>query len=123
MTQYYIPTGSVSEFFKVSSQNKEFYFLQDASGFVKDEAGKYVMRYIDNLYDSHTGPRIIESDSLFYNTIYSWDVDKLIRMIKATGGPSGSENYMSATKIIIHDNQILRKDIINFQPAIFWRMD
>lgn len=104
---------SVSEYFKVRSRNTLFFFAQDASG-------EYVMRDLENQYDSHTDPRVIASDSLFYNTIFSWDIDKLIRMIKVSGGYEGGEYFMSATRIILQNNRVIAKEIVNFKPTLFW---
>lgn len=116
LSQYYIPGGTVSEFFKVGSRNDPFYF-------VKDTSGKYVMKSSDIQNDGHADPSVIDSDSIFYNTIYSWDIDKLLLMIKVSGGLEGAEYSMSATRIIIQDNQVIKKDIVNFKPSLRWHLE
>ena len=63
------------------------------------------------------------SDFVLYETIFSWNIDLLIRLIKSSGGPLGSEYFMSATRIILKDNQVLKKDIINFEPTLHWKLE
>ena len=116
LCQYYIPGGTVSELFKVGARNDPFYF-------VKDTSGEYVMKSSDIRNDGHTDPSVIESDSIFYNTIYSWDIDKLLQMIKVSGGLEGAEYFMSATRIIIQDNKVVKKDIVNFKPSLRWHKE
>ena len=64
-----------------------------------------------------------ESDFLLYETIFTWDIDLLIRLIQSSGGYMGSEYSISATRIIIEDNQIQKKDIVNFKPALRWYLE
>lgn len=81
------------------------------------------MKSSDIRNDGHTDPSVIESDSIFYNTIYSWDIDKLLQMIKVSGGLEGAEYFMSATRIIIQDNKVVKKDIVNFKPSLRWHKE
>lgn len=108
----YLPViGSVSETFKVG--NNRFSFYQDiASG--------YSIKFYDGEYDCVSDPRMIASDSLFFDTILSWDIEKFIRMIKVSGGFETTDYYHYATRIILQDNRVVKKDIINFRQVLFW---
>lgn len=64
-----------------------------------------------------------ESDFLLYKVIFAWDIDLLIRLIQSSGGYTGDEYVMSATRIVIKDYQVFKKDIINFKPAIRWHLE
>lgn len=108
-----LPRSSVFEIFKVG--NNRFYFY-------KDTAGEYGIKPYVNEYDNLTDPRTIMSDSLFFDTIFSWDIDRFIRMIKASGGYETADSYFYATRIILRDNRIIRKDVINFRQVMFWHL-
>jgi hypothetical protein len=110
----YLPDmGSVSEVFK--SKNSRFFFH-------KDSAGKYSIRFYDGEYDDSADPRMIASDRLFFNTIFSWDIDKFIDLIKASGGYEASDWYYYATRIILQDNRVRKKDVIHFRQVMFWHL-
>lgn len=112
LSEYYLPGGSVSEMFKTKKDT--FYFA-------KNELGEYSIRNMEDYY-SGLPEDIKTSDSLLYKAIFNWDMDMLIQLIKSTGGMLGSEYFMSATRIILRDNQVVKKDIINFEPAIRWHL-
>lgn len=47
----------------------------------------------------------------------------LIQFItKSAGKILGSDHYLSATRIILNDNQAVKKEVINFEPAIRWHL-
>lgn len=101
--------SSVSETFKVGDSHFSFY---------KDRTGGYSIKFYDGEYDSSTDPRMIASDSLFFDTIFVWDIEQFIRMIKASGGFEATDYYYYATRIILQDNRVIKKDIINFRQVM-----
>lgn len=105
--------NSVFEIFKVG--NNRFHYYKDATG-------KYEIEPYVNEYDNSTDLRIIASDSLFFNTIFSWNIDEFIRMIKASGGYETSDSYFYATRIILRDNRVIKRDVINFRQVMFWHL-
>lgn len=70
-----IPGELYQNCLKVGARNDPFYF-------VKDTSGEYKQEILD------TGMTVIPPASRigfhFYNTIYSWDIDKLLQMIKVS---------------------------------------
>lgn len=110
------------------------YYLPDAyaSTTIKTNKGAFDLIYnVDGGYSLHSLECSYtnipkdekESDFLLYETIFTWNIDLLIRLIKSSGGLSGSEYFMSATRIILKDNQVLKKDIITFEPALRWHLE
>jgi len=113
LSTYYMPTTSVSMTIKTR---------KESFNIVHNEDGVYSIRSLAESY-THTSEDTKESDELLYRAIFNWDVDLLIRLIKASGSLLGSEYFMSATRIILKDNQVLKKDIINFEPALRWQLE
>lgn len=113
LSTYYIPDTSTSYIFNT---RRETFYL------VKNSSGEYEIRYMDDYY-AELPFDIKESDSLLYSVIFSWDIEMLIQLIKSSGGLSGNEYSASATRIILKDNQVSKKDMINFKPAIRWHLD
>lgn len=113
LTTYYIPVYSESLTIKTR---------KDTFDIVKPQYGNYGIRLIaDSYLDMPKEVRV--SDYLLYKAIFSWDVDLLVRLIKAAGEPSGCEYFMSAERIIIIDNRVIEKDIITFDPALYWQLE
>lgn len=112
LSTLYLPAGTSS--MTIKTQKETFNVVQD-------RAGAYFIQY---LYDSYANiPEDIRvSDSLLYKAIFTWDVDLLIRLIKSSGEVLGSEYFMSATRIILNDNQVVKKDVLNFKPALRWHL-
>lgn len=84
--------------------------------------GGYSLRSLEDSY-ANISEDERESDFFLYKTIFTWDIDLLIRLIQSSGGYMGSEYSISATRIIIVDNQIQKKDIVNFKPALRWHLE
>lgn len=113
LSTYYMPTTSVS--MTIKTRKTSFNIVHNADG-------EYSIRSLAESY-THISEDIKESDDLLHRAIFNWDVGLLIRLIKASGGLLGSEYFMSATRIILKDNQVLKKDIINFEPALRWQLE
>lgn len=113
LSTYYIPAASVSTTIKTGKGT--FDLICNANG-------GYSIRSLECSY-ANIPKEEKESDFLLYKTIFTWNIDLLIRLIKSSGGLLGSENVMSATRIILKDNQVLKKDIINFEPALRWHLE
>lgn len=109
----YLPSASVSTIIKTR---------KGAFDLVHNADGGYDLR---SLKDSYTNISKDERDSdfLLYETIFTWNIDLLIRLIQSSGGQMGSEYSISATRIILKNNQILKNDIINFEPALRWKSE
>lgn len=108
LSTYYIPSGSSSMTLKTQ---KGVYDL------IKNRSGKYSIRPMcDNSYD------LSNNDSLLYKVIFSWDIDTLIQLIKSSGAGLGGEYFISAKQIIIKDHRVISKEIVNFEPALIWKL-
>ena len=109
----YIPTTSISTTIKTGKGAFDLIYNVD---------GGYSLRSLECSY-ANIPKDEKESDFLLYETIFTWNIDLLIRLIKSSGGLLGNENVMSATRIILKDNQVLKKDIITFEPALRWYLE
>ena len=112
LSTYYF-NSLVSEIFKTS---------KDTFNIIKNIQGEYSIQALEDYYINISEDEK-NSDFVLYETIFSWNIDLLIRLIKSSGGPLGSEYFMSATRIILKDNQVLKKDIINFEPTLHWKLE
>ena len=112
LSTYYF-NSLVSEIFKTS---------KDTFNIIKNIQGEYSIQALEDYYINISEDEK-NSDFVLYETIFSWNIDLLIRLIKSFGGPLGSEYFMSATRIILKDNQVLKKDIINFEPTLHWKLE
>lgn len=108
----YIPNTSTSTIIKTRKGAFDFIYSVDKECNIRPLENSYINTPEDEK----------ESDFLLYEAIFTWDIDLLIRIIKSSGSLLGSEYVMSATRIIIKDNQVLEKDIINFEPALRWHL-
>lgn len=66
------------------------------------------------------------SESLLRKAVFAWDMDLLIRIIKGSGGGiSGESNdyYMSATRLILDGNRVIRRDEVWFDMAMLWCLE
>lgn len=106
----YVPTSSVSMTIKTTKGT--FVIAQNTKG-------DYTIYPLKDFYANLSEDERL-SDFLLYEAIFSWDIDELTQLIKSSGGLLGSEYSMTATRIILKDNQIFKKDIINFEPALRW---
>lgn len=113
LSTHFIPNASVST--TIKTRKGAFELVQDA------EDG-YTLRSLEDSYASIPEDEK-KSDFLLYEALFTWNMDLLIRLIKSSGGLLGSENVMSATRIILKDNRVLKKDIINFEPALRWHLE
>jgi len=112
LSTFYVPSNSVSTIIKI--RRGIFYLVHNTDG-------GYRLCSLEDSY-ANVPEDEKESDFLLYETIFRWDIDLLIELIKSSGGLSGSEYSMSATRIILKDNQVSKKDIINFEPALRWHL-
>ena len=112
LSTYYF-NSLVSEIFKTS---------KDTFNIIKNIQGEYSIQALEDYYINISEDEK-NSDFVLYETIFSWNIDLLIRLIKSSGEPLGSEYFMSATRIILKDNQVLKKDIINFEPTLHWKLE
>lgn len=112
LNTYYIPSASVSTIIK--TRKGAFDLAYNANG-------GYDLR---SLKDSYINMPKDEKDSdfLLYETIFTWNINLLIQLIQSSGGQMVSEYSISATRIILMNNQILKKDIVNFEPALRWKL-
>lgn len=108
LSTHYIPAASTS--MTIKTQEGIFDIVKNASG-------KYRIQPIGGNYSD-----LSNNDSLLYKVIFSWDIDMLIQLIKSSGGELGGEYFISAEQIIIKDNRIFSKKIINFEPALIWKL-
>lgn len=106
----YVPDASVSMMIHTG---------KGAFDLVHDAEGDYSLRSLEDSYADIPEDEK-ESDFLLYEILFRWDMDSLIGLIKSSGGLSGSEHVLSATRIILKNNRIVRKDIIHFEPALRW---
>lgn len=113
LSTHFIPNASVST--TIKTRKGAFELVQDA------ENG-YTLRSLEDSYASIPEDEK-KSDFLLYEALFTWNMDLLIRLVKSSGGLLGSENVMSATRIILKDNRVLKKDIINFESALRWRLE
>ncbi len=113
LSTYYMPTTSVS--IAIKTRKGSF-------SVAHNENGVYSIQSLAELY-TNTSNDIKQSDELLYRAIFNWNVEMLITLIKASGSLSSSEYYMSATRVVIKDNQVIKKDIINFEPALRWKLE
>lgn len=112
LSTYYVPSGNLSYIYK--TQKDTFYL-------VKDEQKKYSIHYVDMNKDYTAWQEDQKmSDSILYKVIFSWNIEELIQRIKLIGGISGSEYHMSATRIILKNNQITSKEVVYFKPSVRW---
>ncbi len=63
----------------------------------------------------------IDSEMLLRNTLFSWDIDRLVKIIKVSGGVD-NYSWISVARVIIKNNQVAKKEIINFKPAVWWTL-
>ena len=110
LSEYYLPNASVSMTIKTQKGAFDIVYSID---------GEYSIRPIEDSYID-IPKSMIESDYLLYKSIFTWDIDLLIKLIKSSGGLLGGEYSMSATRIILKDYQVFKKEIINFEPALSW---
>lgn len=89
---------------------------------VQDAENGYTLRSLEDSYASIPEDKK-KSDFLLYEALFAWNMDLLIRLINSSRGLLGSENVMSATRIILKDNRVFKKDIINFEPALRWHLE
>lgn len=113
LSTYYLPDASVSTTIKTR---------KGAFDLIYNSVGGYSLRSLECTY-TNIPKEEKESDFLLYETIFTWNIDLLIRLIKSSGGLSGSEYFISATRIILKDNQVSKKDIITFKPALRWHLE
>ena len=113
LSTYYLPDGSVSTIIKTNKGAFDLIYNAD---------GECSLRSLECSY-ANIPKDEKESDFLLYKTIFMWDIDLLIRLIKSSGGYLGSEYWMSATRVILKDNQIAKKDIVNFKPTVRWHLE
>lgn len=62
-------------------------------------------------------PVLWSADSVLYKTLFDWDLNKIENHIKTLGGLYLTEYRKSATRIILKDYRIRKKEYINFEPA------
>lgn len=113
LNTYYVPIASVSTIIKTR---------KGAFDLVHNADGGYDLRSLKDSYINMPKEER-DSDFLLYETIFTWNIDLLIRLIQSSGGQLGNEYSISATRIILKNNQILKKDIINFEPALRWKLE
>ncbi|WP_276802905.1 hypothetical protein [Odoribacter laneus] len=113
LSNYYVPDASVS----ITIKTKKGVF-----DLIHNVDGDYSLRSLEDSY-ANIPEDEKKSDFLLYETIFTWNIDLLISLIKSSGGLLGSENVISATRIILKNNQILEKDIIHFEPALRWHLE
>lgn len=113
LSTHYIPNASVSTIIKTRMGAFDFIYNAD---------GGYSLCPLENSYANIPEYEKI-SDFLLYEAIFTWNINLLINLIRSSGGPLGSEYFISATRIILKENQVLKKDIINFEPALRWHLE
>lgn len=110
LSTYYIPDGSTDITIKTN---------KGAFDIIYNKNTGYSLRPLEDSY-INTPEEVRLSDFLLYEAIFTWDIDMLTQLIKLSGSPSSSAYSTTATRIILKDNQVIEKDIINFLPAVRW---
>lgn len=110
LSTYYIPDGSTDITIKTN---------KGAFDIIYNKNTGYSLRHLKDSY-INTPEEVRVSDFLLYEAIFTWNIDKLIKLIESSGSPSSSAYSTTATRIILKDNQVIEKDIINFLPAVRW---
>lgn len=112
LSTHYLPASSESMTVKTR---------KGAFDFIHDPSGGFILRSVNDSYANMSADERA-SESMLHQIIFSWDIGLLMQIIKSNGGPSGSEYYMSATRIILKDNVVAKKDIVNFAPVMHWNI-
>lgn len=110
---YYLPGAATAWLIRT---NKDFVDL------VKDRATEYYTRPIEKYYAT-VSDELKSNDYILYNAIFSWNIDLLINMIKVSGMPLSSENYMSVSRIIIKESRVVDRSEVVFVPAVRWHLE
>lgn len=113
LSTHYIPDTSVTTIIKTRMGTFDFIYNAD---------GGYSLCSLENSYANIPEYEKI-SDFLLYEAIFTWNINLLVKLIRSSGDPLGSEYFISATRIILKENQVLKKDIINFEPALRWHLE
>ena len=113
LSTFYIPAGHI---FTIIKTKKGVFDLN------QKRSGDYNLSPIDNSYNRYNEEEK-KSELLLQEAIFTWDIDLLVRIIKATGKVEGSEYSMSATRIILRNNQIIKRESVNFGMGMLWRLE
>lgn len=109
LTTLYLPTGTSS--LTIKTRKGAFQFIKSEDDYILKSLNEYLESFPADLRSS---------ESLFYETAFCWDMQPLIHLIEHSGAISDPDYVMSLNRIVLHDNQVVYKDVIRFPPALRW---
>lgn len=113
LSTYYLPDASISMIIKTRKGAYELIHASDQEFCLHPLKDSYVKIPKEER----------DSDYLLYNAVFSWNIMQLVQLIQSSGGQMGGEYSMSVTRFILRNNKIQVKDIINFEPALRWKLE